>query len=76
MPHLLHLDTSARSASLSRELGRIYAQHWQAAHPDGTYTHRDLATHPVPPIDEARTELSMLSSLHGVKNQEAMDEAG
>ncbi len=74
MAHLLHLDASARGASLSRELGRTFAHHWQSAHPDGTYIHRDLAKHPISPIHEARTELSMLSSLHGVKNLAAMDE--
>ncbi|GAA4698651.1 FMN-dependent NADH-azoreductase [Streptomyces youssoufiensis] len=54
---LLHLDASARRASFSRELGDAVADAWRAAHPDGTYLHRDLARDPVPHIDEAWTEL-------------------
>ncbi|MFE6776614.1 FMN-dependent NADH-azoreductase [Streptomyces sp. NPDC057702] len=54
---MLHLDTSARRRSLSREVGDAFAAAWRAAHPDGTYVHRDLAADPVPFIDEAWTEL-------------------
>jgi FMN-dependent NADH-azoreductase len=54
---LLHLDASARRNSLSRRLSGAFAQAWRAGHPDGRYTYRDLAVDPVPPIDEAWTEL-------------------
>ncbi|MFI0864759.1 FMN-dependent NADH-azoreductase [Streptomyces smyrnaeus] len=54
---LLHLDASARRRSFSRELGDTVADAWRAAHPGGTYLHRDLALDPVPHIDEAWTEL-------------------
>jgi FMN-dependent NADH-azoreductase len=54
---LLHLDASARTSSFSRRLSARFAQSWRAAHPDGTYTHRDLVEHPVPHIGEAWTEI-------------------
>ncbi|MEV6006292.1 NAD(P)H-dependent oxidoreductase [Streptomyces sp. NPDC051976] len=57
MAALLHLDASARRASFSRELGEAFATAWRAAHPDGSYVHRDLAATPVPHIGEAWTEL-------------------
>ena len=43
MTHLLHLDSSARRTSFSRELSARYAAAW-----DGTRTYRDLAADPVP----------------------------
>ncbi|MGH1562322.1 FMN-dependent NADH-azoreductase [Mumia sp. DW29H23] len=57
MTQLLHLDSSARSRSYSRELGARFAARWQEAHPDGGYVHRDLARRPVPPIGEAWTRI-------------------
>jgi FMN-dependent NADH-azoreductase len=54
---LLHIDASARRKSISRELSATFASSWQAQHPDGGYTYRDLAADPVPFIDEAWTEL-------------------
>ncbi|HET6707950.1 FMN-dependent NADH-azoreductase [Amycolatopsis sp.] len=52
MPHLLHLDSSARRSSFSRELSARYAAGWT-----GTRTYRDLAADPVPVIGEAWTEI-------------------
>ncbi|SFW90091.1 FMN-dependent NADH-azoreductase [Amycolatopsis australiensis] len=52
MTHLLHLDSSARRASFSRELSARYAATWP-----GTRTYRDLAADPVPVIGEAWTEI-------------------
>ncbi len=52
MPHLLHLDSSARRSSFSRELSARYADGWT-----GSKTYRDLAADPVPPIGEAWTEI-------------------
>lgn len=54
MPHLLHLDSSARPDSLSRRLGAVFAERWRAAS-GGTSTYRDLAADPPPPIREAWT---------------------
>lgn len=73
MPQLLHLDASARSDSFSRELGAAFVDHWKAAHPEGTYTYRDLVADPVEPIDEARVRLATQSSLNGVRDLAAMD---
>lgn len=55
MPHLLHLDASARRRSFSREVGGAFADAWREA--DGTVTYRDLAADPVPQITEAWTEI-------------------
>lgn len=66
MPHLLHLDASARRTGHSRRLSRAYADAWRAANPGGRYTYRDLAARPVPPIDEAWTELCDHALAHGV----------
>lgn len=56
--NLLHLDASARSASLSRSLGRQFRESFeQAAGPAMQYVHRDLAADPVPHIDEAWTQI-------------------
>jgi FMN-dependent NADH-azoreductase len=55
--HLLHLDSSARHRSFSRELTGRFATAWRAANPGGSWTYRDLAADPVPPIGEAWTEI-------------------
>ena len=57
MPRLLHLDSSARSRSHTRELGARFAARWRAARPDGEYVYRDLARQPVPVIGEAWTSI-------------------
>ena len=57
MSTLLHLDSSARRPSFSRELSACVADAWRAAHPAGEYVHRDLAADPVPPIGQAWTEI-------------------
>jgi len=53
MPTLLHLDSSPLESSISRELTREFVKTWKAAHPDGTVLYRDLAAHPVKPLDAA-----------------------
>ncbi|MFC9969869.1 FMN-dependent NADH-azoreductase [Spirillospora sp. NPDC127200] len=57
MPVLLHLDSSARRRSVSREVGDAFAAGWREAHPDGRRLYRDLAADPVPLIGEAWTEI-------------------
>lgn len=43
MPHLLHIDSSARGAdSLTRRLSAQYVAAWRAKNPRGTVTHRDV----------------------------------
>ncbi|MEV4198293.1 FMN-dependent NADH-azoreductase [Micromonospora globbae] len=57
MPNLLHLDSSARTASFSRDLGARFARRWREAYPNGGYTYRDLTREPIPPIGEAWTQI-------------------
>ncbi|OPC85258.1 FMN-dependent NADH-azoreductase [Embleya scabrispora] len=57
MPRLLHLDSSARADSFSRALGAAFADAWRGARSDAEYTYRDLTARPVPPIDQAWTEI-------------------
>jgi FMN-dependent NADH-azoreductase len=53
MSHLLHLDSSLRTeGSRSRQLSARYAERWQARHPDGVVSYRDLAADPVPHLDQ------------------------
>ncbi|MFI6921843.1 FMN-dependent NADH-azoreductase [Nonomuraea spiralis] len=73
MTHLLHLDASGRTNSFSRRLGAAFLADWRAAHPDGVHTYRDLVADPVPPVDEDRVHLATQSSVHGVRDIEAMD---
>ncbi|MFF2553104.1 FMN-dependent NADH-azoreductase [Nocardia sp. NPDC058058] len=65
MPTLLHIDSSARRTSISRELGAAFADSWRAEHPDGVYVHRDVAADPIPFIDEGWTELCDRVLAHG-----------
>lgn len=57
MTTLLHLDASARTRSISREVGAAFADSWRAEHSDGRYIYRDLADDPVPFIDAGWTEI-------------------
>jgi FMN-dependent NADH-azoreductase len=54
MAHLLHIDASIQGdRSVSRRLSDRAARAWQAAHPGGTVTYRDLGRDPIPHLDEA-----------------------
>jgi FMN-dependent NADH-azoreductase len=54
MAHLLHVDSSALSAgSVSKEIAETFRKAWDAEHPGGTVTHRDLGLSPVPALVEA-----------------------
>ncbi|MGC7100552.1 FMN-dependent NADH-azoreductase [Amycolatopsis lurida] len=66
MTHLLHLDSSARRDSFSRQLTARFAELWRAAHPGAEYTYRDLAADPVPLIGEAWTEICDQLLTHGI----------
>lgn len=57
MTTLLHIDASARTRSISRQIGAEFAQTWRAAQPDGRYLYRDVAGDPVPFIGEGWTQL-------------------
>lgn len=54
MAHLLHLDSSARTAaSVTRRLTAEFAARWREEHPGGRVTYRDLAADPLPHIPES-----------------------
>jgi FMN-dependent NADH-azoreductase len=54
MPHLLHIDSSARlEGSVSRDLGQHFLTAWRKRGADYSVTHRDLAKMPVPQIEQA-----------------------
>lgn len=72
MPHLLHLDSSPRPTALSRRIGAVFAAEWRRAHPESTYTYRDLTADPVPLVDASRTELAAQSSAAAVRDLAGM----
>ena len=67
MSRLLHIDSSARRSSFSRQVAAVFATHWRRARPGAVYIYRDLAISPVPPVDEARTEIAAQASAVGVR---------
>ncbi|MQA79299.1 MAG: FMN-dependent NADH-azoreductase [Streptosporangiales bacterium] len=75
MARLLHLDSSARRRSFSRQLTERFAARWAAADPGGTYEYRDLAAEPVPPIGQAWTEICDYLLAHRVTAIERFGEA-
>ncbi|QFU87924.1 FMN-dependent NADH-azoreductase [Amycolatopsis sp. YIM 10] len=75
MTHLLHLDSSARRDSFSRQLTARFAESWRAAHPGAEYTYRDLAADPVPLIGEAWTEICDHLLAHGLTDPARYPEA-
>ena len=54
MPTLLRIDSSPRTeGSHSRDLADELTRRWRTANPGGQVVVRDLATHPVPHLDQA-----------------------
>jgi FMN-dependent NADH-azoreductase len=51
-PTLLHLDSSPRAGSISRELTGEFVKTWKATHMDGVVLYRDLAAQSPKPIDD------------------------
>jgi len=49
---LLQIDSSARSASVTRQLTARAAQEWKENNPDGDVIHRDLSAIEIPPITD------------------------
>jgi len=49
---LLHVDSSARSSSVSRKLTAQFAEEWKKNHPEGEVIYRDLSTTTLPPITD------------------------
>ena len=57
----MHIDASIQGdQSVSRRLTARAARVWQAAHPDGTVTYRDLGRDPIPHLDQAAGLARML----------------
>lgn len=53
MAKLLHINSSVRTeGSLSRQLSAEFLDQWRATHPADTIVERDLATQPVPHLNE------------------------
>jgi FMN-dependent NADH-azoreductase len=50
--NLLHIDSSARAGSKSRQLTAEFVKIWKTENPAGTVTERDLATTPLPHITD------------------------
>ncbi|MFI1722408.1 FMN-dependent NADH-azoreductase [Streptomyces sp. NPDC020489] len=72
MPHLLHLDASARRRSISREVSAAFAESWRQN--GATVTYRDLAADPVPPITEAWTGICDNLLADGITALDRLDE--
>ncbi|WP_218082725.1 FMN-dependent NADH-azoreductase [Anthocerotibacter panamensis] len=54
MAHILHIDSSPRGdRSHSRTLAQEFITAWKTAHPEDTFSYRDLGHAPVPHVDEA-----------------------
>ena len=68
MPALLHLDSSVRQGSVSRQISGEFAETWRKSNPDGTYVYRDLAADHVPHIDHAQVEVMHRLEKEGVRD--------
>ncbi|MFG2525329.1 FMN-dependent NADH-azoreductase [Streptomyces sp. NPDC048527] len=68
MPTLLHLDSSPRRGSVSRQISGEFAQTWRKTNPDGRYVYRDLTADPVPHIDHAQIEVMHRLEAEGVRS--------
>jgi FMN-dependent NADH-azoreductase len=71
MSTLLHIDSSPRPDSVSREISGEFARAWRKNAPDGTYVYRDLAADPVPHIDAAQIEVMHRLETQGIRDLEA-----
>ena len=49
---LLRIDSSARTASVTRQLTARAAEEWKENNPDGDVIHRDLSAIQIPPITD------------------------
>ena len=49
---LLRIDSSARTASVTRQLTARFAEEWKMKHPNGDVMHRDLSATALPLITD------------------------
>lgn len=75
MTMLLHLDSSPRKGSVSRQVAAEFARAWRAARPEGAYAYRDLAADPVPHIDNAQVQVMHRLERDGVRDLAAARDA-
>ncbi len=75
MATLLHLDSSPRVGSVSRQISGEFAEAWRKANPDGSYIYRDLAAGPVPHVDHAQIEVMHRLEKEGVRDLAAARDA-
>lgn len=68
MPALLHIDSSPRRGSVSRQISAAFAHAWRTAEPDGVYIHRDLAAAPVLHIDDAQITVMHRLEREGIRD--------
>ena len=52
MPTLLHIDSSPRTTSVSRQLTHSYVAEWKKKNPTGTVIERNVALDPIPFVTE------------------------
>ena len=67
---LLRIDSSARTASVTRQLTAKAAEKWKENNPDGYVIHRDLSAIEIPPItdDWSATHLDAFASVRRGSN--------
>ncbi|MEU9445897.1 NAD(P)H-dependent oxidoreductase [Streptomyces sp. NPDC048304] len=71
MSHLLHVDSSLGTESVSRRLSAYFAEQWRNNHPGGGYVYRDVAAQPIPHITEpVHQSLIYPDTDHGQSAQE------
>lgn len=68
MTSLLHIDSSPRFTSVSREISAEFARTWRKNNPESAYVYRDLAAEPVPHIDDAQIAVMHRLESEGVRD--------
>ncbi|MDN3272243.1 NAD(P)H-dependent oxidoreductase [Streptomyces sp. MA15] len=68
MPTLLHIDSSPRPDSVSRQVSAEFARTWRKGNPEGRYVYRDLAADHVPHIDAAQIAVMHRLETEGIRD--------
>jgi len=70
--NLFHIDSSLRQeGAVSRQLGQTLREAWQAGHPQGTVTYRDLGVRPVPHLSHEEFLAAMVPDAERTPAQRA-----